>query len=152
MTLPVLVQVGDVRQVPERPDFLRPHFFNEMPPEGTVILAPVDCIRPEHVEMNIHGEQDPSLPQGIRVFSQVRDADSYGLCVHFQNVWEEGTPLYVLATTKQKQIRGVQELLDCYWDLAFKEGIERRTHDTPAGDAQAVRSALEHAIRQMAGR
>lgn len=152
MTLPVLVQVGDVRPNPHQEGHLGPHFFNEIPPEGTLILAPIDCILPQHVETHADPRPSRSLPAGVQVFSQVRDADSYGLCVHYQGVWEEGTPLYVLATTKQQQIRGVQELLDRYWDLAFKEGTEKRTQDTPAGDAQAIRSALEHAIRQLAGR
>lgn len=33
-------------------------------------------------------------------------------------------------------------LLDRYWQLAFAEGRENRTHDTPNGDAQEAISAI----------
>lgn len=38
------------------------------------------------------------------------------------------------------------ELIDQYWDIAYAEGQEGRTHDTEAGDAQRVRSGINRAI------
>lgn len=152
MSEPVLIQVGDIRPNPHKQGSPDVHFFNEMPAVGEPIFAPIDCILPEHVMTHRDKKQNPDAPPHLQVFSAVRDADSYGACVHYQGVWENGTPLYVRATTKQQQVRGVQELMDKYWELAYQEGKEGRTHDTQACDAQVVRSALEHAIRQMAGR
>lgn len=36
----------------------------------------------------------------------------------------------------------VEALLSEYWDLAYAEGKEARDHDTEAGDAERVRSAI----------
>lgn len=47
-------------------------------------------------------------------------------------------------------------LLERYWDIAWQEGRENRTHDTPEGDAgetlqrihQALRAYAEEAVKQ----
>ncbi len=41
----------------------------------------------------------------------------------------------------------INDLLDAYWDAAYQEGKEGRTHDTPDGKAQAIRSAIEAALK-----
>ena len=35
------------------------------------------------------------------------------------------------------------ELIDAYWDCAYREGAEGRTHDTRNGDAQRIRSQID---------
>lgn len=152
MSQPLLLQVGDIRPNPSKDGYPDVHFFSEMPAVGTVLFAPTDCILPEHVSSHADATQDWKAPTGLQVFSQVRDADSYGPSLHYQGVWENGTPLYVLVSTPQQQVRALQELLDRYWDLAHQEGVEGRTQDTEGGDAQVTRSALEHAIRQLTAR
>ena len=44
----------------------------------------------------------------------------------------------------------IHELLDAYWDAAYQEGKEGRTHDTPDSKAQAIRSAIEAALIDLA--
>jgi len=152
MTAPLLIQVGEIRPNPHKRNYPDPHFFLELPPEGTLIFAPIEYVLPEHVATAKDQVQNPAAPPGFQVFSAVRNADSYGPCVHYRDVWENGTPLYTVASTKQEQVRALQELLDRYWDIAYQEGKEQRTQDTEAGDAQAVRGVLEQAFRQLAGR
>lgn len=41
----------------------------------------------------------------------------------------------------------IDDLLDAYWDAAYEEGINGRTHDTHDGRAQAIRSALVGALK-----
>ncbi|PXV54184.1 hypothetical protein SAMN04487785_11437 [Dyella jiangningensis] len=37
----------------------------------------------------------------------------------------------------------ISKLIDAYWDCAYREGVEGRTHDTPNGDAQRIRSQID---------
>jgi hypothetical protein len=34
-------------------------------------------------------------------------------------------------------------MVDRYWDLAYAEGAEGRTHDTPTGDAAETRQVIQ---------
>ena len=43
----------------------------------------------------------------------------------------------------------IMELIDKYWDLAYKEGSEDRKHDTQNGDASKIRFQLESRISAM---
>ena len=43
----------------------------------------------------------------------------------------------------------LEELLGEYWSLAYAEGVEGRTHDTKAGDAQRVLAEIISAWKQM---
>lgn len=43
----------------------------------------------------------------------------------------------------------LRELIGEYWNLAYKEGVEGRTHDTEAGDGQRVWLAINAAITAM---
>lgn len=45
--------------------------------------------------------------------------------------------------------RTTMELIDVYWDAAFAEGKEGRTHDTKDGTAQKTRAALEQRIKEL---
>ena len=45
------------------------------------------------------------------------------------------------------------ELLDAmsnYWDTAYREGVEQRTHDTPQADAQIALNTLQFEIKKYA--
>jgi hypothetical protein len=41
----------------------------------------------------------------------------------------------------------IEGLIDAYWNLAYTEGQQGRTTDTPEGDAQQVRSAITKRLR-----
>lgn len=43
----------------------------------------------------------------------------------------------------------IPDLIDRYWDLAYAEGKEGRTHDTESGDAQRTRHDLDRAIASL---
>ena len=49
-------------------------------------------------------------------------------------------------STTNTAARELLELIDRYWDLAYAEGKEGRTHDTEAGDAQQCRHEIESRI------
>ena len=40
----------------------------------------------------------------------------------------------------------ISELIDRYWDLAYAEGMEKRTFDTINGDASNVRHQIDNYI------
>lgn len=46
-------------------------------------------------------------------------------------------------------VQKLMSLVDRYWDLAYAEGAEGRTHDTPAGDAARTRQALEDELTRL---
>lgn len=53
------------------------------------------------------------------------------------------------ATLSQPAPQGVAEVMALvgeYWAIAYTEGLEQRKHDTPAGDAQRVLSAITNAL------
>lgn len=50
----------------------------------------------------------------------------------------------------EKRARELRELIDQYWSLAYAEGVEGRTHDTEAGEAQRVSLEIDSAIRAIA--
>lgn len=45
----------------------------------------------------------------------------------------------------------LNELIDAYWDCAYREGKDGRTHDTPSGDAQRIRSQIDAHLSAQAG-
>lgn len=124
---------------------LRPEFFNGMPAEGVQVFGRARDIEPSRRQWWI-GSAGPVREDGLVGFGSVRDSDSYGLTIHYQGIWEEGAPLFVLIDRAQAE-RRVLELVDRYWSLAYQEGRDNRTHDTEEGSAQATRSELEEAIR-----
>ena len=124
---------------------LKPEFFSGMPAEGVQVFGRVRDIEPSRRQWWVESA-GPLREDGLIGFGTVRDSDSYGLTLHYQGIWEEGAPLFVLVDRADAE-RRVLELVDRYWDLAYQEGKEGRTHDTEEGSAQATRSELEEAIR-----
>lgn len=116
---------------------IKPVFAKGMPEVGTVVYG----LARDHSAHRSTSNRTALVP-----FGEVRDADSYGPCIHFQGVWEEGSPLFVMVDRSLAE-RRVLELIDSYWSLAYQEGLEQRTHDTEEGSAQATRSELEESIR-----
>jgi hypothetical protein len=53
--------------------------------------------------------------------------------------------------TRQQLVDRLNELIDRYWDLAYAEGQEGRTHDTASCDAQRTRDEISRAISNLAG-
>lgn len=45
-------------------------------------------------------------------------------------------------TTNEK----IFSLIGEYWDIAYQQGVEGRSHDNEAGDAQRVLSEITHAL------
>lgn len=43
-------------------------------------------------------------------------------------------------------VERLRELIAEYWDLAYAEGAESRSHDTPAGDAMRVSAEIDKCI------
>lgn len=43
----------------------------------------------------------------------------------------------------------LSNLIDQYWSIAYKEGQERRDHDTEEGDAQKCRHLIETSIKAL---
>ena len=124
---------------------IKPCFPDGWPRIGTTVYIRQDSLAAEHRD-----KLDSSVFAGhasLVSFGVVRESDASGEpCIHFQGIWEEGAPLFIRAG-RQDAERRVLALVDRYWDLAYQEGKEGRTHDTPEGSAQAVRSELEEAIR-----
>lgn len=46
-------------------------------------------------------------------------------------------------STDSTKAMTLPDLIDAYWDCAYAEGKEGRTHDTPDGKAQAIRNAID---------
>jgi len=47
------------------------------------------------------------------------------------------------------EVNCLRGLIDLYWDIAYQEGKEGRTHDTEDGKAQRCRHAIEVALRRI---
>ncbi len=47
------------------------------------------------------------------------------------------------------EVNCLRGLIDLYWDIAYQEGEEGRTHDTECGKAQRCRSAIELALKRL---
>ncbi|QHJ81966.1 MAG: hypothetical protein [Caudoviricetes sp.] len=47
------------------------------------------------------------------------------------------------------EVNCLRGLIDLYWDISYKEGKDRRTHDTEDGKAQRCRHAIEVALRRI---
>lgn len=51
---------------------------------------------------------------------------------------------------KKSLPKNLLEAINSYWDIAYLEGLEKRTHDTPQGSAQNARNVLENEIKEYA--
>lgn len=47
------------------------------------------------------------------------------------------------------EVNCLRGLIDLYWDIAYQEGKEGRTHDTEDGKAQRCRHAVEVALKRL---
>ncbi len=144
------VLVGEIRACPTH-GHLAPYFDHGLPDEGTVIFAPTAKLMKDKAKQWADRKQNPEAPAGLQVFSVVRDADSYGLCVHYQGVWQEGTPLYVVEMSKAKQVGALFERVDLFWDHGFEAGAMGRANDPLAYDPHYIRSSLNHMVASLVG-
>jgi hypothetical protein len=121
------------------------HSLNDRPKDGAALyLAPQAAQPVAQWPVKPLKEVQVTLPSGASAMLKPERAyfDSWAM-----NELEKKYAAAAVAAERERTVREVMPLIDRYWELAFVEGVEGRTHDTEAGDAGETRFAIERALR-----